>query len=73
MIVKCPICETNIELKDSTKERTRFSCPVCFAQLALSRSNGKSRAICALCKKPNPECSSCDEREQTRVEKDLIS
>jgi hypothetical protein len=33
--VTCPICESNLELKDGTKTNTRFSCSTCFAQLSL--------------------------------------
>jgi hypothetical protein len=35
---------------------------------------GEHKAVCAFCKNPkNHVCSNCDEREQTRTEKDLIS
>ena len=71
--VFCPICETNIELKEGTKEGKRFSCPTCFAQLGLRKIKGEYKAVCALCKDPQMDCRNCDERERTRVEKDLIS
>ena len=71
--VKCPICDTEIEFKEGTKNGTRYSCPTCFAQLSLRKVGGQYKAACALCKKVNMDCKTCDERERTRVEKDLIS
>lgn len=70
--VSCPICENMNELKPDTKEGARFSCQTCFAQLALKKAGSKFRAVCALCKKANMDCATCDELEMKRAEKDLI-
>jgi len=67
--VKCSVCEHELNLPDETKEGERFSCPNCFAQLALRIVNGKKVARCAVCNKEVLECSEDCERRLTEREK----
>ena len=70
--VTCPVCETKFEISQSVKPGGRFSCPHCFAQLALRKIGKEHKAVCAICKSPTMDCKSCDELEIRRTEKDLI-
>lgn len=40
-VLKCPICEANIEISDKTKVGERLTCSNCYAQLALYKHRSK--------------------------------
>ena len=69
IIHKCPICESEIEVADNAKTGDRFTCPGCFAQLALYRHKHKIIIGCAICKEAvfNPEnCEDCTRRQEKK-------
>ena len=66
---KCPICESEIEISDDAKIGDRYTCPSCFAQLALYKHRHKMVIGCAICKEENfnPEnCEDCSRREEKK-------
>ncbi len=67
--IKCNVCEHKITLPPDIKEGGRFTCPKCFAQLALGIEKGKKVAKCAVCTKNVLECSPDCERKLFEKEK----
>jgi hypothetical protein len=65
--VNCNVCEHEIHLPEETQEGERFTCPNCFAQLALRIVNGKKVARCAVCREGKTECGlDCERRFNER-------
>jgi hypothetical protein len=62
--LKCSVCEADIEIKDSAKVGERFTCPNCFAQLALKMVNGEKVARCAVCAKGKETMECTDDCER---------
>ena len=67
--LKCTVCEHELDLPEGLKEGDRFTCPNCFAQLALHIFNGKKVARCAVCTKELKECGDDCERRLAEREK----
>ena len=72
MILKCNICETDIDLPDNPKPGHRITCSNCFAQLALYKVKGKYVIGCALCKEPKFDPSNCGDCERRREKKTIL-
>jgi C4-type Zn-finger protein len=68
-LLKCPICEANIEIHEKTKGGERLTCPNCFAQLALYKHRGKLVFGCAYCKELVFDPAACDECERRHERK----
>jgi len=67
--LKCTVCEHEIELPETVKEGDRFTCPNCFAQLALKIAHGRLVARCAVCQKESLDCPMDCERKYSEREK----
>ena len=67
--IKCSVCEFDIALPETVKEDDRFTCPNCFAQLALKIIHGKKVARCAVCREGRLECGADCERRLVEKEK----
>lgn len=72
MILKCNICEGDIDVPDDTKPGTRITCPHCFSQLGLYKVKSKFVVGCALCKEPVFDPTACGECERRREKKSII-
>ncbi len=70
--MQCPICEHPIQIPETEKERTRITCPHCFAQLGLRKHKGEWILGCAFCKEPTFDPGDCDECERRHEKKKLI-
>jgi hypothetical protein len=70
MNLPCPVCESEVEIPKDLKPKQRITCPVCFAQMALTRHNGKPTLACALCSEPvfDPDgCAECERRHEGKT------
>jgi len=67
--LKCPICESEIELPDKPKVGGRITCSNCYAQLALRKHGGKLMFGCAYCNEPVFDPAACDECERRHERK----
>jgi len=70
--LKCPICETKIELSGDEKPGKRVTCANCFAQLALFKHKGKFMLGCAICKNPLFDPGNCEDCERRREKKRIL-
>lgn len=68
----CPICENKIEISDKTKEKSRVTCPHCFAQLAFYMYKGQPVLGCAICKDPLFDPANCGDCERRREKQKLL-
>ncbi|PIS30242.1 hypothetical protein COT42_03445 [Candidatus Saganbacteria bacterium CG08_land_8_20_14_0_20_45_16] len=62
---KCPICEGPIDVAENARAGERFTCPHCFAQLALHKHKGGLVLGCVFCKENvfDPmRCGDCERR-----------
>jgi primosomal protein N' len=70
--MKCPICETVIEVPDPTREGTRITCPTCFAQLGIFKHKSEHILACAICKEAVFDPDKCADCERRREKKKII-
>jgi hypothetical protein len=71
-VYKCPVCETGIDIPDNVKVQERFTCPTCFAQLALHKHKRKKVLACAICQEPVFDPANCADCERRREKKTLL-
>lgn len=72
MEIKCPICETKIEIAADARSGQRLTCPNCFAQLAVFSHQGKRVLGCAICKEPLFDPGNCEDCERRRERKKIL-
>ncbi len=68
-VLKCPICETDIEILEKPMSGERLTCSNCYAQLALRKIKSKLILGCAYCKEPVFDPVACDECERRHERK----
>lgn len=72
MRLACPVCENEVDIPKNIKVKQRITCPSCFAQLALTKFEGKPTLACALCQEPVFEPDNCEECERRHEGKTII-
>lgn len=72
MILSCPICESPIELDDSTKLGDRLTCPACSAQLALYKHKKNLFLTCPTCKEEVFDPANCEDCDRRKEKKKLL-
>jgi primosomal protein N' len=72
MNLKCPICETNIEISDTSRKGERVTCTNCYAQLAMHLLKKEPILACAICKEPVFDPANCGDCERRKERKRII-
>lgn len=73
MILKCPICDYEIDLSDDIKPGDRITCPNCFAQLAFHHHRKKTFLACPTCKEEIFDPANCEDCDRRTEKKKLLN